>query len=105
MGMTSASTFDNIKNKQCFYSFNLCLTMNKTFEVLMENDVIRYYDDNQFYHINTSYEFNSSTLYHSTFDKPLQDIFTLTLPNVINLNNVKTIDNFIDKCKLLMIMS
>jgi hypothetical protein len=94
-------TVNSILNKEYYYTFTI-YQLENTYEVMFNWEAARYRDGQQFFHIYNNHYVNKGELHHATFDKSLEDILHLNLPNTINLTNVKNIEDFTNKCKLLI---
>jgi hypothetical protein len=101
---TYHTSLNNIKAKECSYTFSICQASKKYFANL-QFEVIRFHDDKQFYHIDSSHQGNVSALHHASFDAKLEDIFYLNLSSVVNLSNIKDLDSYIKKCRTIMLFS
>jgi hypothetical protein len=101
---TYHTTLNNIKGKECSYTFSIGQASKKYFANL-QFEVVRFHDDEQFYHIDSSHQANTSMLHHGAFDLKLENIFYLNLPSVINLSSIKDLDSYIKKCKTIMLFS
>ena len=98
------TSLNNIKGTECSYTFSICQASKKYFANL-QFEVIRFHDDKQFYHIDSSHQANNSMLHHASFDSKLENIFYLNLSSVINLSNIKTLEDYIKKFRTLMLFS
>jgi hypothetical protein len=104
--MSFHTSLGNIKSKECAYAFSFYfMGDNSSYNIHLQYDVIRHYDEEEFYHLDTSYFTKTSTMHHASFEKTLDQIFTLRLPNIVNLSNVKTTDQYLNKCRTIMTFS
>jgi len=99
------TSLTNMKTKECSYRFQLMGDAEGNHTCTMKHESIRYYDEESFWHIDTSFVSDSSRIHHSNFDAQLDQILSLHIPAVINLNSLKTPGQFIDKCRMYITLS
>jgi hypothetical protein len=92
------TTLSNIKKKEYAYHISL-IPKGNTHRSVLGWEAARYHDDQQFFHVDTYHPSYHSELRHATFDKKIEDIFTVSLTSPINLSNINTIDEFTNKCR------
>jgi hypothetical protein len=100
----SHTSLNNLKSKECAYTFQLEGTA-KDYSVNLNYDKVRYCDKDQFFHIDTYYHTGTSILHHARFDQTVDNIFALRIPSTVSLTNVKTVEQYVNKCKMLMLFS
>jgi hypothetical protein len=93
-----STSLSNIKNKEYAYNFTFHLHPNNIYSARLGWETARYHDDQQFFHVDSYYPTNRGELHHATFDKKIEGIFSLDLPNVINLSKVNNVNDYIKKC-------
>lgn len=106
--LKSGTTINNIKSQGTFYSFAIYTNTLGTYEADILSDNIRYYNANEFWHLNTDFkktdQDSATNLYHGKFNQSLTEIFKLSIPTV-NVSNIKTKEQLINKFKLYTLFS
>jgi hypothetical protein len=102
------SAIDNLKTMGCSYAISLYGGEGNKFDARLNNEYIRYYNDESFYHVNSKYSYVTSTiestLHMGKFKDNLDNVLTLHLPGV-NLGSVSTTEELVKKIKLYTIFS
>jgi hypothetical protein len=104
VGTVAPTSLNNMRLKECSYGFRL-YGQNNTFSCDLTYEVVRHYDEQQFYHVFNSFTNNFGSLHQAPFNGSIDQIFSLNCHNLINLNQVLTLEDYIRKCKLLMCFS
>ena len=99
------TSINNMKSKKCLYGFQIMVDARGNYDSLLNYELVKYHDNKAFYHLDTSYLSGSSVLHHGNFVGSIEDVLILRIPSVVNLGNVKNIDQFLSKYKMYMLMS
>lgn len=99
------TSINNMKSKDCAYRFQIMGDAEGNYDGALNYEVVRHYDDDRFWHMDTSFVTGNSILHHGSFNGTLEDIMTLHIPAVMNITNMQNIDQFLSKFKMYMLMS
>ena len=98
------TTFNNMKELECSYVFQI-MGFNQKYSVNMNHESIRYNDEESFYHTDTSFISGTTIITHSKFSSSINDILTLRIANPVNFSKITSAEQFVDKCKKLILFS
>lgn len=99
------TSLDNLKSKGCAYRFQLMGDAEGNYDGSLNYEIIRYYNEKSFWHVDTSYVGDSSILHYGDFSGHVEDILSLRIDSTVNLNSVQNTDQLISKLKMYMLMS
>lgn len=102
---TNYTNINNMKNKECYYTFQLMGGAEGDYGCNLKHETVRYHNEEAFWHVDTSFITDSTIIHHSNFDARLDQIMMLRIPAAMNLNNLKTPQQLIDKCQMYVTMS
>ena len=105
VALNNFTNLNNMKSRECSYAFQIMGDAEGNYAGGMNHEDIKYHDADQFWHISNSYVMGASTLTHGRFDASLMDVMTLQIPALVNLNGLKTKEEFLSKFKMYMLMS
>jgi hypothetical protein len=94
-------TINNIMSREYGYSFIIDRLKNN-YVATLNWETVRYRDDQQFFHIYNNHYAHSGEIHHATLDKNVKDIFNLRMPSPINLSNINNVEEYINKCKIII---
>ena len=97
------TSINTLKSKNCCYVFKLYLKDN-SYEVELDSEYIKYYDEDIFYHITTVFNLNQSHINYGSYQGTLKDIFSLKVP-IIDTTQMQNTDQLIEKIKMYMMLS
>lgn len=100
------SSLNSLKTTVCQHEFHLFGDSQGNYACNMTREFLYWYDDKEFWHVDTYFGTDSSQLYHSSFENSLDDLLRggMNLP-ALNLKNVKNKDQLIEKLKLYTLFS
>lgn len=107
VGMTAVThtTINNMKNLECAYRFQIMGDSLGNYDGCMNYEIVRYCNDEAFWHVDTSFVTGSSILSHGKFDKKIEDILSIKVAAPVNLSSVENTDQFLSKFKMYTLMS
>lgn len=98
-------TPNNIGYKEYSYCFNL-EQQGDRYAVALTCETARYRGDEEFFHVYVNHgsygHLPHSQLHHANLDKKIDDILNLRIPSAINLSNVNTVEEFVNKCRTIV---
>jgi hypothetical protein len=100
------TTLSQLKDFSCTYSFELFGDDRGNFDTIMDSETIRFHDDINFYHLDTSFKDNVTTTFLSgpLNATEIKELFQLTIPGV-NLSKINDKESLINKLKLYNVFS
>jgi hypothetical protein len=101
------TALNNLMFKQCAYKFQIMDTYaaKDTYASVLTYEITRYYDEHSFWHLDTSFVTNSSVICYGNWNDTLDQVLNLKMPYPVNVVNVKNTEQFLQKCKTLILMS
>jgi hypothetical protein len=99
-----ASSINNLRDSAVYYSFYTYPNKYGVYTTSFSYETIRYSDGTKFWHVNTSANEHKSIIYYGKFSDPISKAIYLTVPDM-NLSNVKTKEQLIDKIKMYTLFS
>ncbi len=98
------TTINTMYNTVCQYDFMLYGDSQGNYDAKLASDFIFWHDSTEFWHTNTYFTNEETHLYHGRYEQKLEEVLRQVLP-AMNLRNVKTKDQFIQKLKLYNLFS
>ncbi len=100
------TTLESMKDVTCQYDFMLFGDSYGNYDCKLNAEFVYHHNDEEFWHIDTYFSSNSTTLYHSRFDATVEQAVqaSLKLP-AMNLQNTKNIEQFLSKLRLYTLFS
>lgn len=103
--LTLDQAMNSIKRMECSYKFRIMGDSQGNYDTNLVFESIKYFDKDAFWHIDTDFTRGTSVLNHSTWESTLDRILNFKIPETINLTNIKTLEQFMSKFKMIMLMS
>ena len=97
------TSINDIKEISCGYNFSL-YGHDGSYEADMEYECICWHDDVEFWALDTFHSEDATEIYHGLYSKKISDMMRLELP-IMNLVNVKTQEQWLNKLKLYTLFS
>lgn len=98
------TSINDIKEKSCCVYFTVQGSADGTYTANMEYEGICWHDDVEFWALDTFYWDDVTHIYRGEYLKKISDMLHLKLP-IMNLSNVKTQEQWLNKLKLYALFS
>jgi hypothetical protein len=98
---TFEMSLNSTKQIECSYSIKLSPGANHAVNCKIISETFRYADDKRFFQLWNGFELGAD-FYHSSFSKPISDILSIKLNVGVNTEQIKTTEQFINRCNTII---
>lgn len=98
------TTLARFKEKRCAYTFNLFGDSEGNFDSNLDWEDVKFFQDDKFYQLKTNFPDDNTEILSGSATDGFDGLLRMSLP-AINIKNVGTTEQFIDKMKLFNLFS